>query len=353
MKKIRGKALRNGYTTGSAASAAAVAAYRQSAAPVRLHLPGGGQLTVPILRLLPDGAVVIKDGGDDPDVTTGCEVVVRLRRNPGPPGPADYQEVAGDLQLTVRGGPGVGMVTRPGLAVPVGRSAINPAPRRMLAENLAAVGCRGEWLVEISVPDGAEIAEKTLNPRLGIVGGISILGRSGIVRPYSHAAYAATVALQLRSCGVNRMPVAALVTGNRTAAAVLRDFPELTPDAVVRIGDFIAVGVRAARTAGLPRLLVGCMAGKLFKYACGETNTHAHRCRMNLGRLREFGLETPGVSPESLETMGELAARIPESCYRRILAELLPRATAVLQEWAGPETRVEVVLYGDDGKRWG
>ena len=338
MRDVRRKTLRNGYTTGSAASAAAVAAYLRSAVPVRLRLPGGECLTVPVRRLLPDGAVVVKDGGDDPDVTTGCEVEVRLFPDPGPPGPADYQEEAGDLRLTVRGGPGVGVATRPGLAVPVGRAAINPVPRRMLAE--------------ISIPGGAEIAEKTLNPRLGIVGGLSILGRSGIVRPYSHAAYAATVALQLRSCGANRVPVAALVTGNRTAAAMLRDFPELTPDAIVRIGDFIGVGVRAARTAGLPRLLVGCMAGKLFKYACGETNTHAHHCRMNLGRLREFGLETPGVLPESLETMGELAVRVPAACYRRILAELLLRATAVLQQWAGTKTRVEVILYGDDGKRW-
>ena len=351
--------LREGFTTGSAATAAAVAAFRARRGgvtpdAVTLLRPGGGQLTVPVATAEPGRAVVIKDGGDDPDVTSGAAVVVTLREPPFAADPRDYVEPCGAGVLTLRGGVGVGVVTRPGLAVPVGHWAINPGPRRMLRENLRAAGFGSDpeaLLVEISVPKGVELAAETLNPTLGICGGISILGNSGIVRPYSHAAYAATICWQLRQLGVERRAVAALVTGNRSAAAIQRDYPDLAETQIVRIGDYIQVAVRAAARAGLRRLIIGCMAGKLFKYACGLGNTHAHRTRQELARLREFVAELPpGAAPERCSGMSELAAAIGPEAFRRVVIELVPAAKRVLRNW-GPELELEFAVYDETGER--
>ncbi|MDD3119027.1 MAG: cobalt-precorrin-5B (C(1))-methyltransferase CbiD [Victivallales bacterium] len=342
--------LRNGYTTGSAATAAAVAAFRRQSDPVTLQLPGGGKLTVPIFRIGPGQAVVIKDGGDDPDVTTGSEIHVSLHPYDGPPEPADYVEQEAGLELVIRGGDGVGRVTRPGLAVAIGKTAINPVPRRMLRQNLAAAGCSGRYLVTITIPGGREVAARPMNPTLGIVDGISILGHSGIVRPYSHAAYAATIVLQLRSCAAAGEPVAALATGNRSAMAIARDFPQLPETSLIRIADFIHVAVTAARTANLPRLLLGCMPGKLFKYACGEKNTHARYSRIALSRLRDFGLTLPGIALENLSSMGELAAALSRETYMAVLDRVYEQAQHVLQAWAG-NTTVQIILYDEAGRR--
>ena len=346
--KRGGAPLREGYSTGSCAAAAAVAAFRGSADSVALRLPSGGVLRVPVLEAGAGWAVVVKDGGDDPDVTTGLPIRVDLSPNTGEAETADYEECADGLELLVRGGDGVGRVTRPGLAVPVGKAAINPVPRRMMAENLAAAGCLGRWLAVVSVAGGAETAAKTLNPALGIVGGISILGTSGIVHPYSNAAYGATIQVQLRSTGASGGRVAALVTGGRTAAAVARDFPEIPPEARVSIADFIYLAVTAAAQAGIPRLVVACMPGKLFKYACGERYTHAHAAKMDLGRLAEFGCDLPVAGAA---TMGELQARVAPSEWRAALRLVKARAEEVLQGWAGQGTAVEVALYETNGER--
>lgn len=341
------KELRTGYTTGSALTAAAVAAYRDVSGEVTIRLPGGDSLTVPVARRWPGGAAVVKDGGDDPDVTHGCEIVAELT-NSGEC-EADFVESCGAGVLLVRGGAGVGRVTRPGLAVAVGCPAINPGPRRMLAENLnlAGFGANPEHLtVTVSVPGGEELAKQTLNPALGVVGGISILGHSGIVRPYSNAAYAETIRLQLGSLAACGGRAAALTTGNRTTEAVNRDYPELPPDAVIPIADFIHVAIRAAAEAKLERLVVGCMPGKLFKYACGLENTHAHRNRQELSRLAEFGVALFDVS-----TMGEVATRMEPGEYRALLDRLYEKAWEVLQRWAGAGLRIELALYDNEGGR--
>ena len=208
--------LRSGFTTGAAMTAGALAVLSARNGRVldaaELLLPDESTLSVPVAHSDVLRAMVIKDAGDDPDATDKAHIVVELRPAERTElEPADFQEACGDAVLMIRGGEGIGRVTRPGLAVPVGKWAVNPGPRRLLVKNLFRAGLvSGTWLLTVSIENGEKIAEKTLNPRLGIVGGISILGRSGIVRPYSHAAYAATVALQLRSCGVNRMPVAGM-----------------------------------------------------------------------------------------------------------------------------------------------
>lgn len=342
--------LRNGFTTGSAASAAAVAAFLHSGNPVELILPSGESLKIPVAATGDGWASVVKDGGDDPDVTTGLEIRVTLTPCRESSTPADYEERIGDLELLIRGGTGIGIVTRPGLAVPVGKYAVNPMPRKMIAENLYRVGCRGRFLLEIAAPEGRTVAGKTMNPTLGVKNGISILGYSGVVRPYSHAAYAVTIVLQLKSFAAEGGIRAALVTGNRSAAAIARDCPDIASEGIVRIGDFIYVAVRAASVCRIPTLVIGCMAGKLFKYACAEKNTHANRSRLSLGRLREFDLPPMDLPLESMDTMRELAHHLSQDQWHRVLRVVYDRAKAVLQEWAG-NTTVILNLYEEDGRQ--
>ena len=350
MKAAPGQELRNGFTTGSAVAAAAVAAFRNSADQVELLLPSGETLLIPVLRAEPGRASVVKDGGDDPDVTSGMTLTVTLSPCDGPAGPRDHEESADGLTLVIRGLSGVGVVTRPGLAVPVGKYAVNPGPRKMLLANLLRAGVRGRWLVGIEAADGETVAAETLNPTLGIVGGISILGNSGIVRPYSNAAYAATIRLQIRSFAASGGRKAALVTGNRTAEAVARDFPEIPPEGVVRMGDFVYIALRAAAESALPAVVVGCMPGKLFKYACEEKNTHAHKSKLDLTRLRSFGVDLPGVPLENMDSMGELSHHLAPEKWHEVLQKVYSRALAVLQSWAGP-TRIEAVLYNEKGEK--
>lgn len=342
--------LREGYTTGSAVSAAAVAAYRRSPDPVELLLPGNKKLVIPVKSQSGSCAVVVKDGGDDPDVTTGMDLIVEVTPFDGAAGDADYEESESGLTLIIRGGKGIGLVTRPGLAVPVGKYAINPMPRKMLLKNLLTAGCRGCYRVEISAPEGVERAQKTLNPTLGIVGGISILGNSGIVHPYSNAAYAATIALQMRSLAAEGVRRIAVTTGSRTETAVKRDFPDLAENAVLRIGDFIHHSLVCAEKNSMTEVIVACMPGKLFKYACGERNTHAHKSKLTPARLREFGIELEGVKLDEIDTMGELAAHLDAGTYRTVLEKLHPAAHRQLRKWAG-KTAVALLLYDDAGKK--
>lgn len=351
--------LRCGFTTGSAAAAAACAAYlcRRTGAKcesVPLRLPDGSVLEVPVQEAAPSRAVVRKDGGDDPDVTTGAHIVVSLLP-PDKPDPRGFEVPCGKGTLFLRGGQGVGIVTRRGLNVPPGHYAVNPGPRRMIAENLAFAGfgrTAERLVVHIEVPEGEALAEKTLNPVLGITGGISILGNSGIVFPYSNAAYAASVALQLRCIAAEGGSCAALATGGRTAAALAGDFPFLGEREIVRIGDFIYTAVNAARKAGLKHLIVGCMAGKLFKYACGERNTHAHKAAMMLPRLREIVPElSSDVELEHFSTMGELASAVSAELYRTILLRCRDRAMEYFSAWGGNDMKTEIALYHDSGER--
>ncbi len=352
------ESLRSGFTTGAAMTAGALALWSaRNGKPVRrveVFLRDGTSLTIPIARCDASTALVVKDAGDDPDATDKAHILVRLSEaDPAQGSPADYPEPCGEALLWIRGGEGIGKATRPGLAVPVGKWAINPGPRRLLVENLARAGLvRGTWLLTVSIQDGAKIAEQTLNPTLGIIGGLSILGGGGIVKPYSNAAYASTIALQMRTIAASGKECSALVTGNRTEQWILRDHPDLDSMQVVRIADFIAFSIRSAKAAGLRHLLVVCMPGKLFKYACGEENTHAHRTKLRPERLRSMGLPLPPELPlEEFDSMGELAARIGEKAYGKLLRNLLPLAEERLGAWAGGSLKLEVILYNDRGER--
>lgn len=300
-----GKQLRTGRTTGTCAAAAAMAGTRflltgETPGTVDAPLPPGGTLAVPVERYEPDGdavrVTVIKDGGDDPDATHGCEVraVVRLDRNAAPP-----------LAVTLDGGEGVGRATLPGLPVPVGQAAINPEPRRQIerAVRLAADGlAAGRVDVVIEIPGGETIAQKTLNPRLGILGGISILGTQGIVKPYSHASWKATIAEGLdvaRALGIKE-PV--FTTGRRSERFYLETHPEVPEQALIQAADFFAFAMQAAAERGFARVTWAVFFGKLVKQAQGVEYTHARTHPVDFELLAERCLEA-GVDRSRIQSV--------------------------------------------------
>ena len=361
------EALRTGYTTGACAAAGAVAAFamlmkRKTCELVSLAIPDGEQLAIPIqgVEMRSNCAVahVMKDAGDDPDVTDKMLISVKVELIPKVlEAPQDYVETCGEGLVIIKGGDGVGLVTRPGLDVLVGKWAINPIPREMIVENLGIAGFgveRAFLNVKILAENGAKIAEHTLNPVLGVKDGISILGTSGIVLPYSNAAYIQTIRIRIRCAVEEGCDLLAFCTGSRTQKAVARDIRELKKEQCVRIGDFIADSLKAANLAGLKSLVVACMPGKLYKYACGHEYTHAHKVKLEPDLMIEE-LTKLRVSEEILaniaecDTVGEAAAMLNESVYVALLRSLYEKALANIAKWA-PNVDIRLHLYDNHGR---
>lgn len=265
----RGRAWRRGYTTGAAAAAAARAAvifYRTGQVPPRVDipLPDGGRLEVPVKQADwwqgKGRAVVVKDGGDDPDVTHGLEIVAWVEPGPG-------------QEITITGGPGVGQVTRPGLDVPVGEAAINPVPRQMLVRAVREVDPAGGWRVTIAAPGGEKVARRTLNPQLGVIGGISILGTTGVVEPMSEEAFRASLVPQIGVARAEGWRALVMVPGRRNyhQARDIFDFPGTM---VVQTGNFMGFMLEEAARQGVTEVLLLGAPGKLVKVAAGSFQTH-------------------------------------------------------------------------------
>jgi cobalt-precorrin-5B (C1)-methyltransferase len=287
--------LRSGWTTGTCAAAAAKAAAAALVSGrvqerVEVGLPAGGRrvgFDVASCRV-GDGvaeAVVVKDAGDDPDVTHGAHLtaLVTLEAEPG---------------VRVDGGEGVGRVTRPGLGLEIGGPAINPVPRRQIAAavaeavDLTASGVR----VVVSVPGGERMARKTTNPRLGIVGGISILGTTGIVRPFSTAAWRASVEQAVDVIAALGIDTVVLSTGGRTEQAAMRLHPALDQVCFVEVGDFTGHALKRAVARGLARCVFVGMAGKLAKLGAGVLMTHWTRSKVDPGLLACLTAEAGGAA---------------------------------------------------------
>jgi cobalt-precorrin-5B (C1)-methyltransferase len=283
--------LKTGFSTGAAAAAAAKAALSairgERPDKVELNLPGRKVITVGIAdleRLGPDAAraAVIKLAGDDPDVTNKARVEARVEILPD----------EGKERIEILGGPGVGVVTLPGLPVEVGEPAINPGPRRIIRRALhdAWEGRPGpvRVRVEISVPKGEELAERTLNPRLGIVGGISILGNTGLVVPFSHGAYTATIAGALKVARASGVDEAVFTTGRRSEKRAMELYDHLPELAFVQIADFFGFALERAVRERMTRVNLVAFFGKALKQARGLANTHAHRAPQDLGILADW-----------------------------------------------------------------
>lgn len=278
--------MRTGYTTGTCAAAGARAALEMITGNclerIGVRLPKGDMLDIPIksCRTTSLGAIctITKDGGDDPDVTHGTDIVVEVTR-------------AGKAgSISIEGGEGVGVVTKPGLGLEVGGPAINPTPRKMIQENLADVKCdiikKDGVRVIVSVPAGRELAPKTDNPRLGIRGGISILGTSGIVIPFSTASFAASIRQSLDVIIAMGDNTAVLTTGGRSEEFA-RQMIKLPDHCFIQMGDFSGYTVRQCQKNGLHKAYVAGFVGKLAKMAAGISQTHVKGSKVDTGMLAD------------------------------------------------------------------
>ena len=320
--KVRPKALRTGWTTGTCSSAAAKAAAillvtGEAPRVVEVALPAGRRVEFVPERceLRPDGAaeaVVVKDAGDDPDVTHGAYITATV----------SWRATDGTERVELDGGVGVGVVTKQGLGLEVGGPAINDTPRRMIRAAVGeALAGEPEWRgvrVVISVPDGERMARKTTNARLGILGGISILGTTGIVRPFSTESWRASVVQAVAVMAAQGEQTVVLCTGGRTEAGAMAMLPDLPEVCFVEVGDFTGAALRRAAELGLRRVVFVGMAGKLTKLASGVLMTHYTRSRVDVGLLGRVTLAV--VSDEAL------AAEVSTANTGRHAYELWDRA---------------------------
>ncbi len=337
--------LRCGITTGACAAAAAKAAVMvlsggDAPEAVELRFPSGQTASVPIVEVVREPArsavtaTVRKDAGDDPDVTDGLEVRASV----------SWQDTA---DVSFAAGEGVGTVTKPGLQVATGEPAINPVPRRMIAAAVREVTARGVR-VTISIPGGREIAAGTFNPRLGIEGGLSILGTTGIVRPYCVQALRDALKCALDVAAACRVTSPVLVPGNIGARAASRHF-SLATEQVIEVGNEWGFFVDLLSRYGFRAVMLLGHPGKLAKLAAGQWDTHSSRsdqATQYLAQLAPGVLGHPGpdrtttegmfaamTNPEKSTLAGELAKRVRLAVEQR-LAHRLPVAV-LLVDMAG------------------
>jgi cobalt-precorrin-5B (C1)-methyltransferase len=320
--------LRSGFTTGASAAAAAKGALMAlcgggTPQAVEISFLNGEKRGVDLHRLeriSADEAVctVIKDAGDDPDVTHKAEIGVRLRLDRDTPG----------HRVTITGGEGVGVVTKPGLGMAVGAAAINPGPRKMMCNSIAEVfeifPPARPVAVEVFIPKGVELAQKTLNARLGILGGLSVLGTTGIVRPLSHGAWVKTIEKALSVARHAGLAEVVLTTGRRSERFAQKLLGHLPEEGFVQIGDFFQKGLRLTAEAGFKKVTLTVFFGKAVKQARGIPHTHAAKARQTLVELARWTLEETGDA--DLSTAVENA-----NTARHAFDILLPHHPAVIQ----------------------
>lgn len=307
------RTLRSGYTTGACAAAAAKGAAQMlltqtPVSEVSIDFPTGISATFQVhgQLLTADSAscFVVKDAGDDPDVTNGAELHALVTANPLLP-PFDK----GENEIIIAGGVGIGTVTKPGLAIPPGEWAINPVPRRMIEDAVTTVlsGLKiqnSKFKITISIPDGEERAKKTLNARLGIIGGLSILGTTGIVRPISAKAWTDTIDAALDVAKACSCPTVVLSTGRSSEMAAQQQLPHLSEEAYIMMGDHVAYALQACRKRGFNQPIIACQFAKLLKIACGYENTHAAASELDLTLLYGWA-EAAHLSPEHLRIISD------------------------------------------------
>jgi cobalt-precorrin-5B (C1)-methyltransferase len=349
--------LRTGYTTGACATAAAKAATQalltaQPEERVTIHLPAGVDATFELhsCEVGPTScrASVIKDAGDDPDVTHGAEIVAEVRW-------------AAEPGIHLRGGVGVGTVTLRGLGLEIGGPAINSVPRKMLTEAVSAVA--GDRLrergleVTISVPNGEALARKTLNGRLGIVGGISILGTSGIVRPWSTAAWRASVEEAIDVAAANEQRHIVLTTGGRSEKYAMETLglPEL---AYVEMGIFTGRALQRCVQRGAERVSLAGMIGKFSKLAQGHFQTHVAGNQVDPPYLAEVAVacgSPPSLAAaiQSANTARHVQELVQEADLSRFFDAICAQVVERSIQHVNGKLDIEALLYDFDGSLLG
>lgn len=346
--------LHSGLTTGTCATAAAIAAMLQllkeeKPNEVPVLLPNGETITVPVGY--GDGyAYCIKEAGDDPDVTNGIEI--RVRPTPAP-------SLHGGEWLVIAGGEGVGRFTLPGFDYPPGEAAINKGPRGMIRKNIEGLitplhtGRGRGWVFTISVPDGEEIARRTFNPRLGIEGGISIIGVSGIVKPFSEEAFIDSIRKCMEVAKASGSPRVVINSGGKSERFVKALYPTLPQQAFVEYGNYIGETLKMAADLDIGEVTLGVMLGKAVKLAEGHLDTHSRKAIMNkdfIGQLlNESGIN---IDISQITLARELWEMIPAHQQKTFADTVIRHCLSHCQPLL-PKGKLTILLINDEGKIYG
>jgi len=352
-EKPAGK-LRTGFTTGTCATAASVAAVlsiinQKKTESVDVLLPKKSRIKINInsceFEKNKAHCSVIKDAGDDPDVTHGAEIVVDLELTSKP------------NSIEIDGGEGVGRVTKPGIGLEIGQAAINPTPRKMIMENLTEVGKeileKNGIKVIISVPKGKELGPKTDNPRIGIVNGISILGTSGIVIPYSTASFAASIRQQLDVVLSMGDDTVVLTTGGRSEDFARNVF-DLPDHSFVQFGDFSGYTISQCAKKSIKKAYVGGFIGKFAKMATGVKQTHVKGSKVNMEFLSELAKKCKAEEKIIQEIKNANTARnvqeiVLENNVEGFFAQVCSEVYKQMKNHSENKTEIEVILFDFDG----
>ena len=349
------KKLRTGFTTGSCATASSKAGIlsiinQKKIEQIDIILPKRSRLDIQInsCEFTTNSAKcsVIKDGGDDPDVTHGAEIFV------------DVELTDNIGKIEIDGGEGVGRVTKPGLGLEIGSAAINPTPKKMILENVTEISKeileKNGIMIKVSVPKGKELGPKTDNPRIGIMGGISILGTSGIVIPYSTASFAAAIRQQIAVVSSMNDDNVVLTTGGRSedfARAII----ELPDHSFIQMGDFSGYTIKQCAKQGLKKAYVAGFIGKLAKMAAGVKQTHVKGGKVDMKFLSELAKRCDAKSDTISKILGANTARnvqeiIMEDEVKGFFDEVTKEACNQMRQHSEEKIPVEVILFDFDGK---
>ena len=347
--------LRTGFTTGSCATASSKACVlsiinQKKIEQTDIILPKRSKLDIQInsCEFTENSATcsVIKDGGDDPDVTHGAEIFV-------------YVELTNNIgKIEIDGGEGVGRVTKPGLGLEIGSAAINPTPKKMILENVTEISKeileKNGIMIKVSVPNGKELGPKTDNPRIGIMGGISILGTSGIVIPYSTASFAAAIRQQIAVVSSMNDDNVVLTTGGRSEDFA-REIIELPDHSFIQMGDFSGYTIKQCAKQGLKKAYVAGFIGKLAKMAAGVKQTHVKGGKVDMKFLSELAKRCDAKSYTISKILGANTARnvqeiIIEDKVDGFFDEVTKEACNQMRQHSEEKIPVEVILFDFDGK---
>ena len=354
VEEIKKEKLRTGYTTGTSATAAAKAALlsiinQTKIENIDVKLPKGSFIKIPIYLCQFDEnrskCSVIKDGGDDPDVTHGAEIVVEL----------SFTDKINEIEID--GGEGVGIVTKPGLGLELNKAAINPVPKKMINENLREI--INKYLLKkgirviISVPKGKELGPKTDNPRIGILNGISILGTSGIVIPFSTASYAASIRQNLDVAIAMGNDTVVLTTGGRSEdfAKKIVDLPE---HCFVQMGDFSGYTIQQCARKEIKKAYVVGFIGKLAKMAAGVKQTHVKGSKVDMNFLAELARKCNAderiiESIKTANTARHVSEIIIENNVNGFFEEICNETYKHMRKHSEEKVPLDVILFDFDG----
>lgn len=354
MQEERKEKLRTGYTTGTSATAAAKASLlsiiqKQKILEIDVKLPKGNMIKIPIHSCEFDEekarCSVIKDGGDDPDVTHGAEIIVDL----------SFTDKVNEIEID--GGEGVGVVTKPGLGLEINKPAINPVPKKMINENIRDVGkeilLKKGIRVVISVPKGRDLAPKTDNPRIGILNGISILGTSGIVIPFSTASYAASIRQNIDVSIAMGNDTVVLTTGGRSEdfAKKIVDLPD---HCFVQMGDFSGYTMQQCAKKEIKKAYVVGFIGKLAKMAAGVKQTHVKGSKVDMNFLSEIAKKC-NASHDTIErilkanTARHVSEIIIEDNVKGFFEEICNKTFVHMKKYSEEKVSLDVILFDFDG----